>query len=200
MLKWAPVDKGVFMKNFELSEKQKKLLLEIARDSIRNKVLGTLHADYDIDDPILETECGAFVTIHSKGDLRGCIGNIITETPLWRTVSNMAVQASTADPRFPPVSADELDKIDIEISALSPLWKTDDLNEIEVGKHGILIKKGFNQGLLLPQVAVENGFDRMKFLEHTCIKAGLPGDCYKSGDCEIYLFSATVFGEKDLEN
>ncbi len=92
-----------------------------------------------------------------------------------------------------------VDEIEIEISALSPLWKAEDLNEIEVGKHGILIKKGFNQGLLLPQVAVEYGFDRTKFLEHTCLKAGLPGDCYKSGDCEIYIFSATVFGEKGQE-
>lgn len=185
------------MKNLELSEKQKKLLLEIARDAIRNTVLGTAQINRDIDDPTLEIECGAFVTIHSKGELRGCIGNITAETPLWLTVSNMAIQASTADPRFPPVSADELDGIDIEISALSPLWKTEDLSEIEVGKHGILIKKGFNQGLLLPQVAIEYGFNRTKFLEHTCMKAGLPGDCYKSGDCEIHIFSATVFGEKD---
>lgn len=185
------------MKNLELSEKQKKLLLEIARDTIRNTVLGTARIDYDIDDPILEIECGAFVTIHNKGELRGCIGNIIAETPLWLTISNMALQASTADPRFPPVSAEELDEIDIEISALSPLWETEDLNEIEVGKHGILIKKGFNQGLLLPQVATEHGFDRIKFLEHTCMKAGLPGNCYKSGDCEIYIFSATVFGENN---
>ena len=187
------------MKNLELTEKQKELLLEIARDTIKNTVLGTIQTTHDIDDLILGTECGAFVTIHSKGKLRGCIGNIIAETPLWLTVSNMAIQASTADPRFPPVSADELDEIEIEISALSPLWKAEDLNEIEVGKHGILIKKGFNQGLLLPQVAVEYGFDRTKFLEHTCLKAGLPGDCYKSGDCEIYIFSATVFGEKGQE-
>ena len=185
------------MKNLELSEKQKKLLLEIARDTIRNTVLGTAQIDRDIDDPTLETECGAFVTIHSKGELRGCIGNITAETPLWLTVSNMAVQASTADPRFPPVSADELDRIDLEISALSPLWKTQDLSEIEIGKHCRKIVQFFNRGLLLPQVAIEYGFDRMKFLEHTCMKAGLPGNCYKSDTCEIYIFSATVFGEKD---
>ncbi len=139
------------MKNLELSEKQKKLLLEIARDTIRNRVLGTAQADHDIDDPTLEIECGAFVTIHKKGDLRGCIGNIIAETPLWLTVSNMAIQASTADPRFPPVSADELDEIDIEISALSPLWKTDDLNEIEVGKHGYLSKKVLTRAFYFPR-------------------------------------------------
>jgi uncharacterized protein len=185
------------MKNLELSKKQKNLLLKIARETIMNKILGTAQADHNIDDPILNIECGAFVTIHNKGELRGCIGNIIAETPLWLTVSNMAVQASTADPRFPPLSAGELEEIDIEISALSPLWKTEDLDDIEIGKHGILIKKGFNQGLLLPQVATEHGFNRMEFLEHTCMKAGLPGDCYKSGGCEIHIFSATVFGEKD---
>lgn len=184
------------MKNLELNEKQKDILLEIARETIRNTVLGTAQTEYDIEDPVLETECGAFVTIHNKGKLRGCIGNIAAETPLWLTVSHMAVQASNSDPRFPPVSVDELDSIDIEISALSPLWKTEDINEIVPGKHGILIKKGFNQGLLLPQVATEYGFNRFQFLEHTCIKAGLSGDCYKSGDCEIFLFSATVFGEK----
>ena len=159
--------------------------------------MSTTGNDFDIDDPVLNTKCGAFVTIHNQGNLRGCIGNIVAETPLWKTVRNMAVEASVRDPRFPPVSADELDSIDIEISALSPLWKIGDLNEIEVGKHGILIKKGFNQGLLLPQVATEYNFNRSQFLEHTCMKAGLAGDCYKSKDCEIYIFSATVFGEKD---
>ncbi len=185
--------------NEKLSEKQKKLLLKIARGTIRSTVLGTTQIDYDIDDSVLKTKCGAFVTIHIKGELRGCIGNIIAEKPLWITVKNMALQASTADPRFPTLSADELDKIDIEISALSPLWKIEDLNVIEVGKHGILIKKGFNQGLLLPQVAIVHGFNRIKFLEHTCIKAGLPADCYKGNDCEIYIFSAAVFGEKNQE-
>ena len=107
----------------------------------------------------------------------------------------MAVEASTRDPRFPPVSPGEVEDIDIEISALSPLWKIRDINEIEVGKHGILIRKGFNQGLLLPQVATENGFDRISFLEHTCLKAGLPGNCYRDGSCEILIFSAIVFGE-----
>ncbi len=187
------------MKNMELNDIQKKLLLKIARETIANTVLGSAIGVYDIDDPLLNTECGAFVTIHDHGNLRGCIGNIMARTPLWKTVMNMAVEASTGDPRFPPVSAKELDSIDIEISALSPLWKINNIEEIKTGKHGILIKRGFYQGLLLPQVATENNFDRKSFLEHTCLKAGLERDCYKDRDCEIHIFSATVFGEKDKE-
>jgi len=188
------------MKNLELDEKQKKLLLRIARETIENTVAGSQPAEYTIDDPVLNTRCGAFVTIHNMGDLRGCIGNITAATPLWMTVLKMAVEASRNDPRFPPVTAGELDDIDIEISALSPLWKIKDISEIEVGRHGILIKKGFNQGLLLPQVATENGFDRISFLEHTCLKAGLARNCYRGGDCDILIFSATVFGETERDS
>lgn len=186
------------MKNLELDDSQKKTLLKIARETIKKSAAGLPPDEYKVEDPVLNTECGAFVTIHNAGSLRGCIGNITASTPLWKTVMNMAVEASTRDPRFPPVSAGELDYIDIEISALSPLWEIKDINEIEVGKHGILIKKGFNQGLLLPQVATENNFDRTSFLEHTCLKAGLPRNCYRDGECQIFIFSATVFGEKDL--
>jgi len=183
------------MKNLELDDRQRELLLKIARETVENAVSGSPPGQYSIDDPVLNTECGAFVTIHNTGNLRGCIGNITAATPLWMTVMNMAVEASTGDPRFPPITPGELEDIDIEISALSPLWKIKDIKEIEVGKHGILIKKGFNQGLLLPQVATENGFDRISFLEHTCLKAGLARNCYRDGDCEIHIFSATVFGE-----
>jgi uncharacterized protein len=185
------------MENFKLDNRQKKLLLKIARDAIRNTVLGTIPGNPVIDDPLLNKECGAFVTIHNHGVLRGCIGNIIGRRPLWKTVEDMAVEASTGDPRFLPVSSDELDEIDIEISVLSPLWKAGNIDEIETGKHGILIKKGFYQGLLLPQVATENNFDRESFLEHTCLKAGLERNCYKDKNCEIYIFTAEVFGGKD---
>jgi AmmeMemoRadiSam system protein A len=183
------------MKNLELNNKQKELLLKIARETVENTITGSPPGKYDINDPVLNTECGAFVTIHNMGNLRGCIGNITATTPLWMTVINMAAEASTRDPRFPPIIPDELEDIDIEISALSPLWKIRDINEIKVGKHGILIRKGFNQGLLLPQVATENSFDRISFLEHTCLKAGLARNCYRDGSCEINIFSAIVFGE-----
>lgn len=187
------------MKNLELDDDQKRLLLKIARKTIKNTVMGSPPGEYRVTDPVLNKECGAFVTIHNKGNLRGCIGNITASTPLWKTVLNMAVEATTRDPRFPPVTANELDDIDIEISALSPLRRIKDIDEIEVGTHGILIKRGFNQGLLLPQVATENGFDRTSFLENTCLKAGLARNCYMDEDCEILIFSATVFGEEDIE-
>lgn len=185
------------MKNLELDRKQKDLLLRIARETVENAVTGSSTGEYDIDDPVLNTECGAFVTIHKLGTLRGCIGNITASTPLWVTVMNMAVEASTRDPRFPPVTPVELEDIDIEISALSPLQKIEDIKEIEVGRHGVLIRKGFSQGLLLPQVATENGFDRISFLEHTCLKAGLARNCYRDSGCEVLIFSASVFGETD---
>ena len=110
----------------------------------------------------------------------------------------MAVESALRDPRFPSVSPLELKNIDIEISVLSPLKKVVDIKEIEVGKHGILIKIGFYQGLLLPQVATDYGWNRTQFLEQTCHKAGLHKDCFKEKNCEIYIFSATVFSEEDL--
>jgi len=185
------------MNNLELNSSQKQILLKIARETIENTVLGSPPGQYSIDDPVLNTECGAFVTIHNGGNLRGCIGNITANTPLWQTVRNMAVEASTRDPRFPPITSRELDDIDIEVSALSPLRQIKDIDEVEIGRHGILIRKGLNQGLLLPQVATENGFDRISFLEHTCMKAGLPRNCYRDRDCQIFIFSATVFGEQE---
>lgn len=186
------------MENLELNEEQRNLLLKIARETIANTVTGASPAIYNIDDPVLNTECGAFVTIHFRGNLRGCIGNITAVTPLWKTVAGMAEEACTRDPRFPPVAPGELNNIDIEISALSPLEKIEDIEKIEVGKHGILIRKGFYQGLLLPQVATENNFDRISFLEHTCLKAGMARNCYTDSDCEIFIFSAVVFGEKQV--
>jgi AmmeMemoRadiSam system protein A len=187
------------MENIDLNSEHKKILIDIARQSIINAVNGRKAPDHNIEDETLSKECGAFVTLHdSNGNLRGCIGNIISERPLWETVQNMAVESALRDPRFPPVSPTELESINIEISALSPLKKIENLQEIEVGKHGLFIKKGFYQGLLLPQVATEYGWNRIQFLEQTCYKAGLPGNCYKQDDCEIFIFSAVVFGEKGL--
>ncbi|MFO7928439.1 MAG: AmmeMemoRadiSam system protein A [Candidatus Humimicrobiaceae bacterium] len=186
------------MEQFKLNNDQKKMLLQIAKETLMNIVYGRKPPEFDIDDHILNTKCGAFVTLHMNGSLRGCIGNITAETPLWKTVRKMAVEAALHDPRFPPVSPPELNEIDIEISVLSPLKKIENISEIEVGKHGILIKKGYQQGLLLPQVATEYNWNRTQFLENTCQKAGMDKNCYENGDCEIYIYSATVFGEKDL--
>ena len=136
---------------------------------------------------------GAFVTINKKGQLRGCIGYIEGRGPLYKTVEKMAEEAAFRDPRFDPVKERELPELEIEISVLTPLKKITDINEIEVGKHGIYIKKGWNSGLLLPQVATDYGWDRLTFLEHTCQKAGLPANAWKEKNTEIYIFSADIF-------
>ena len=187
------------MNDLNLNTSQKRLLLKVARSMITYTVKGNAALDFGIKDPGLAVHCGAFVTLHSHGSLRGCLGNIIAEAPLWETVGNMAVGAAMRDPRFPAVSLEELKEIEIEISVLSPLKKIDDIKEIEVGKHGLLIKSGFYQGLLLPQVASAYKWDKIQFLENTCTKAGLDKNCYKEKNCEILIFSALVFGESDIK-
>jgi len=186
------------MRNINLTPEQKKTLIKIARQSIISASSGLAAPEYQITNSVLNTACGAFVTLHNNnGALRGCIGNITTENPLWETVRNMAAEAALRDPRFPPVSTREAGSIYIEISVLSPLQKIKSLEQIEVGKHGLFIKKDYYQGLLLPQVAIEHRWNRIKFLEQTCYKAGLSRDCYKQKNCEIFIFSAAVFGERD---
>lgn len=184
------------MEIIELTDEQKKTLLHIARKTIENVTKGEKAPDFDVKDPVLNTKCGAFVTIHKNGRLRGCIGNIVGRAFLWKTIREMAIQSALNDPRFPPVTPQEIEDIEIEISVLSPLKRIEDINEIEVGKHGIFIKRGFYQGLLLPQVATEYNWDRITFLEQTCYKAGLNRDCWREKNCEIYIFSANVFSEK----
>ena len=144
-------------------------------------------------EPGLLQERGAFVTLKKHGQLRGCIGRLIAEGPLYLTVQRVAMEAAVNDARFPPVTPDELPEIEIEISVLSPLEPVEDISQIEVGKHGLLIVKGGHQGVLLPQVATEQGWDRKEFLRGVCRKAGLPEDAWK--DAKLYIFTAEVFGE-----
>lgn len=177
-----------------LSETQKKRLLEIARQSIENYITKGEKTKFSEADVELIKKKGAFVTIKKGGDLRGCIGHIVADSPLYQTIADMAVEAAFGDPRFPSLLQKELKEVEIEISALSEVEKTEDVGKIEVGKHGILIRKGINSGLLLPQVATEYGWNREEFLEHTCLKAGLPKDAWR-GRADIYIFSAEVFGE-----
>lgn len=186
------------MWDIELAPEHKKTLLKIARESIVNAVCDKKTLEYKINDKVLNANCGAFVTLHIKGNLRGCIGNITSEIPLWETVRNMAVESALRDPRFYPLTPDELNVADIEISVLSPLKKIKDTGEIKVGKHGLFIKKGFYQGLLLPQVATDYKWNSTQFLEQTCYKAGLNKNCYRGKTTEIFIFSAVVFGEKDF--
>lgn len=176
-----------------LSEEEKKSLHHIARTVIENKVKGKTVPEFKIESSTLKENRGAFVTIHKKGQLRGCIGYIEGHGPLYKTIEEMAEAAAFRDPRFTPVKEKELPDLEIEISVLTPLKKIQDINEIQVGKHGIYIKKDWFSGLLLPQVATEYGWDRMAFLEHTCQKAGLPPNAWKDKDTEIYIFSADIF-------
>jgi hypothetical protein len=182
-----------------LSREQKKRLLGIARETIEEYLKAGVIPEAEIEDPVFREKFGAFVTLHKNGMLRGCIGNLVGQKPLYKTIQEMAVQSSTADPRFKPVSAGELKDIDIEISVLTPLERTKDPDKIEMGKHGVVIKNGFRSGVYLPQVATETGWTREEFMNSLCShKAGLPEDAWRQEDTEIYTFTATVFSEKEL--
>lgn len=192
-------EKGAMIMDEEhLNTQEKKKLLEIAKLSIIEAVTGKQQSRPKVTEERLNENCGAFVTIKKHGQLRGCIGYIIAVKPLYQTVKDVAKSAAVGDPRFSPMTEDELKDMEIEVSALTPLRQIDDVNEIEVGKHGIMMKRGFYSGLLLPQVATEYGWDRTTFLEHTCLKAGLPTDAWKDKSTEIYVFSADVFSEEDV--
>ena len=185
--------------NMGLSLEDKKQLMDIARTSIENAVRGQELPKFNITSPILKEKRGAFVTIHKNERLRGCIGYVMAYKPLYQTVSEMAKAAALHDPRFPPVQPAELDQLALDISVLTPIQKIDDVNEIEVGKHGLIIEYLGNSGLLLPQVATENNWDTKTFLEHTCLKAGLPKNTWKKEGVVIKIFSADVFSEADLK-
>lgn len=180
-----------------LSQDDRETLMNIARTTIRHRVKGEAPPKFEVDSPILKENRGAFVTIHKQGRLRGCIGYIQAIKPLYVTIQEMAEAAALNDHRFPPVSVDELEDLDLEISVLTPLRKIEDANEIETGKHGIVLKKGFHQGVFLPQVATEQGWDRTTFLNEICFKAGIHDkNCWKEKDAEIFIFSAEVFEEE----
>jgi AmmeMemoRadiSam system protein B/AmmeMemoRadiSam system protein A len=182
-----------------LNEEQKKKLLAIARTTIDTFVRTGSAPEVNEQDPRLLEEEGAFVTINRNGQLRGCIGNILGSGPLARTVRAMAIAAASEDPRFKPVSADELKDIDVEISVLSQPHSVKSADEIELGKHGVIVTRGmFNRGIFLPQVATDTGWSKDMFLSELCSqKAGLPRDCWKDPSTKIEIFTAEVFGEKE---
>ena len=179
--------------NMPLSKDNKQRLLDIAHQAIESCLRGEPAPVSGIESEELNEPCGAFVSLHREGALRGCIGIFISEKPLHETIGEMAVAAATKDTRFTPVSSNEFEELDIEISVLSPLEFIDDVTRIEIGRHGLYIVKGYARGVLLPQVATQNGFDRETFLEQTCIKAGLAPDEWQQG-AEIFIFEAEVFG------
>jgi AmmeMemoRadiSam system protein A len=181
----------------ELSIEDKKELLRIARSSIAASLSDKPGASLEPSSESLQEPCGAFVTLHLLGELRGCIGYIEARFPLFETVREVAQKAALEDPRFPPLTAKELAKIEIEISVMSPLKKVRDVGEIKVGTHGLVVDAGYRRGLLLPQVATEWGWGRDEFLAQTCRKAGLPSDAWKKGKVTIYSFTSEVFSETD---
>jgi len=184
---------------FSLTDNDKIALLREARSALEKLLLGreTSRPDLSGCSDAVYAHCGAFVTLHKQGNLRGCIGRIVADEPLLKTVRDMAIAAAVNDPRFPPVTAEELGNIDIEISVLSPLKRIKDVSEIELGKHGIYMVKGRSSGIFLPQVAEETGWDLENYLGHCARdKAGIGWDGWKQAT--IYTFTATVIGEKEI--
>ena len=175
----------------ELGDRQR--LLALARRAIEARVRREPAPAPDRGGA-LESSRGAFVTIHCRGDLRGCLGRLDHDEPLAATVANLAASVSDSDPRFEPIRPGELGDLDIEISVLTPEREVASITDIEVGRHGLIVEQAGRRGLLLPQVATEYGWDAAAFVAHTCLKAGLPADAWRRG-ARILVFEAQVFGE-----
>ena len=184
-----------------LNDGQRRTLLKIARDSIAAILDGCVpEVNADSFDDVLRRPAGAFVTLRTgDGDLRGCIGSIRAVEPLYKAVSSSAVSAAFRDPRFLPVRREELPALELEISVMGPIERVKTVDDIEVGRDGLIISRGRYAGLLLPQVATEYGWNRETFLDHTCLKAGLPRGSWRGEDTRIERFSAEVFGEQHAQ-
>jgi AmmeMemoRadiSam system protein A len=183
---------------FQLSESNKTYLLELSRKTIQEFLQsGGKPSGVPAQAELLEKR-GVFVTLHRGGHLRGCIGYIVPLFPLYEAVINCSISAATDDPRFQPLSPEELDAIEIEISVLSSAEIVQDIRQIEIGVHGLMINRKGARGLLLPQVALEHGWDREKFLSETCRKAHLQLDAWKKG-AVIESFTAIIFREADFD-
>ena len=176
------------------SDADRHLLLQVARDAIVAHVAGTQPAIAAATE-LFELPGGAFVTIHKGGELRGCIGHIEANEPLGRVIARCAVAACSCDPRFLPIAAAELPQLDVELSLLGPLEPIGGPEDIEIGRHGLVVEKTSRRALLLPQVATEWQWDAETFLAHTCYKAGLPRDAWKQG-AKLWRFEAEVFSER----
>jgi AmmeMemoRadiSam system protein A len=176
---------------------QRKLVLSIVRDAVRAAVEGHSYQVPPTDDPELTTACGCFVTLKHRGRLRGCIGRFTSDQPLVQLVAEMAKASATEDPRFlgAPITPREVDALEVEVSVLSPLKRTDDPLGLRLGIDGIYIKRGCASGCFLPQVATETDWTAEEFLSYCCShKAGLPADAWKDPETEVFLFTAEVFG------
>ncbi|MEP9410632.1 MAG: AmmeMemoRadiSam system protein A [Candidatus Brocadia sp.] len=181
-----------------LDEQAKKILLDIARKSVEAAVKQEPKPLFSCNHPDLQGKQGVFVTLKTHGQLRGCIGRFISDMPLYQLVSEMAISSVTEDPRFKfnRIKPSELNRLEIEISVLSPLKLVDNPLDFELGKHGILVKKDFHVGCFLPQVATETGWNKEEFLSHCCAgKAGLPANAWKHRDVEVYIFTTEIIEE-----
>jgi AmmeMemoRadiSam system protein B/AmmeMemoRadiSam system protein A len=178
-----------------LSQEEQQQLLELARSAISGYLDKGVAPNFQTSNTVLARQAGVFVTLTKGGELRGCIGMLEGDQPLYKTVQEMAVAAATSDPRFMPVKKEEMQTIKIEISILSPLRKLDNIDQIRVGTDGLVLVMSGHQGVFLPQVPVEQGWNRDAYLDNLCGKAGLPENCWKDHPA-LYAFTAEVFGEK----
>lgn len=178
-----------------LGPAERAALLGIARAAILH-LLGLGPApDLPSAGPLAEPR-GAFVTLHVDGELRGCIGTFAPRGSLAETVAEMAKAAASEDPRFPRLRPDELPGLSISVSALGAPHLLEDRSRIEVGRHGLMVRMGWNRGVLLPKVAVEHGWDGPTFLKHACLKAGLPAAAARDPGLLVEVFEAEEFGEE----
>ncbi len=182
-----------------LSDKEKVFLLKLSRITITNF---SDNQDVFIEEPenstALKSKSGAFVTLTLNNRLRGCIGYIFSDKPLIETIKDASIQAAYHDPRFNPITQKEISKIRIEISVLSEPFKMNNYDEIEVGKHGLIVSENGHRGLLLPQVPIEHKMNKEEYLTALCQKAGLPSNYWKDKILNIEMFTATIFSEDDL--
>ena len=180
----------------QMKIESQSLLLQIARDAIIYYLEDRIPSKLQGLDAELLQQLGAFVTLHKRGQLRGCVGQIVSDKPLYETVAEAAIAAATRDPRFHRVNLSEMPELDIEISVLSPLQPLGRIKDLEIGVHGLYIKDSEYSGLLLPHVATAHNWDRTQFLQQACKKAKLPDDAWQDPETEIYLFSSQVFEEE----
>ena len=182
-----------------MNDEQKHILLKIARNAVEAAINGRPMPKPQSQDAELNAHCGCFVTLKNKDELRGCIGQFVSDVALIQLVSEMAVASATGDPRFfaDRITSKEVDNLDIEISVLSPLKKTADPLSLQLGVDGIYIKNGYASGCFLPQVATETGWSKEEFLSYCCAhKAGLKPDAWKDKGTEVYLFTAEIIEEE----
>lgn len=177
-----------------LSEADRKSILELARQAVEEAVRQRQLLTEIPRAQIFDERCGVFVTLTVAGKLRGCIGVVEAKAPLGESIVRCATESALEDPRFSPMQPEELSRLEIEVSLLSPLERIQP-EQVEIGKHGLLVERGYRRGLLLPQVAVEHRFDREQFLRETCCKAGLPTDAWKMPETRVYGFSCEIVQE-----